>query len=106
MAYQTVFNKAKSIIREDTCIKFYNKTKPLYLETDASGVRLRADLLQTRSGRSCPRDKAPANIILKSITPVSKSLLCTEKRYINIEIEAIGKLYESKSSIITALQDR
>ena len=36
--------------------KSFDETKPLYLETDASGVGLRASLLQTRNYTSCPRD--------------------------------------------------
>ena len=38
-AYQKLFDKAKSIITEDVCMKFYDGTQPLYLETDASGIR-------------------------------------------------------------------
>ena len=60
-------------------MKFYNETQPLYLEADASAVELRAVLLQTRNGKSCPRDKAPDNSILRPIAFVSKSLSCTEK---------------------------
>ena len=38
--YQQLFEKAKSFIKVDVCMKFYNDTKPLYLETDASGIGL------------------------------------------------------------------
>ena len=65
--YQKLFDKAESIIKEDVCMQFYDKTQPLYLETDTSGVRLGAALLQTRYGTSCPRDKAPNNSILRSM---------------------------------------
>ena len=30
----------------NACINFYNETKPLYLQTDASGIGLGAALLQ------------------------------------------------------------
>ena len=40
--YQKLFDKTKSIMKEDVCMKFYDKTQPLYLETDASGVELKA----------------------------------------------------------------
>ena len=40
-----MFEKAKAIIK-DVCMKFYNETKPLYIERDASGVGLRVVLLQ------------------------------------------------------------
>ena len=41
-AYQKMFDKAKAIIKEDTYMKFHYKTKPLCIETDASGVGLGA----------------------------------------------------------------
>ena len=46
-------------------MKIYDETQPLYLETYAFGIRLTAALLQTRSGTSCPRDKALDNNICK-----------------------------------------
>ena len=72
--YQKLFDKAKSITKEDACMKLYNETQPLYLETDASGVGLVTTLLQTRSGTSSPRDKAPDNRILRPIVFANKSL--------------------------------
>ena len=56
------WKKPKSIIKEGACMKFYNETQPLYLETETSGVRLEAALLQARSGTSCLRDKATKTI--------------------------------------------
>ena len=49
-------------------MKFYEEMKPLYLETDAWGVGLRAGLLQRREGMSCCGDN------------VSKSLLAAKKK--------------------------
>ena len=46
-SYQSLFAKAKLLIKSDMCLKFYDDTKPLYLETDASGVGLGAALLDT-----------------------------------------------------------
>ena len=66
--------KAKSIIKEDACMEFYDETQPLYLETDASRVGLKAALVQTRNGRSYPRDKIPDNSIHRPIAFVSKGL--------------------------------
>ena len=88
--YQKSFDGLKSIIIADACMEFYNKTKPLYLETKASGVGLGANLLQTRKGTRCPRDIAPDSNILWPIESASKSLSSTKKRYNNIEREALG----------------
>ena len=65
--YKKLFDKAKSIITEDSCMKFYDETQPLYLETDASGIGLRTSLLHNRSGTSCQRNKAPDNSILRPL---------------------------------------
>ena len=35
-------------------MKFYDETKPMYVETDASGVTLGAALLQTRENSIVP----------------------------------------------------
>ena len=43
-----IFDKAKSVVREDTCMKIYYETEPLYIGMDASGVGLRAALLQKK----------------------------------------------------------
>ena len=75
------------------CIKFYNKTKPLYLETDMSGIGLGATLLQTRDGTTCPKDIALDNTFLRPIIFASKSLTSVECRYSNIEREALGILH-------------
>ena len=37
---QQLFDKAKSLIKAEMCMKFYDDTKPLYLETDVSGIGL------------------------------------------------------------------
>ena len=65
MTYQKLF--------EDACMRFYDETKPLYLETDTSAVGLGAGLLQAKSSTSCPTDEAPANSILRPIAFTSKS---------------------------------
>ena len=43
-----MFEEGKAMIKEDTCMKFYDETKLLYTETDAFLVGLGAALLQTR----------------------------------------------------------
>ena len=77
--YQKIFNIAKSIIKEDECIKFYDDTQLLYIEMDASGVGLGATFLQMRSNTSCPMDEAPDNSTLRPIAFASKSLIAAEK---------------------------
>ena len=57
----------------------YDETKPLHFETDASGVGLRAGLLQKRNSTSCPRDMAPDNNIHRPIIFASKSIQCREE---------------------------
>ena len=73
-SYQQLFNKAKSLIKEEMCMKFYDDTKLLYLETDASVVSLGAALLQLRDNMNCPKDTAPDNTMLCPIVFASKSL--------------------------------
>ena len=77
-SYQQLFDKAKSLIKAEMCVKFYDDTKLLYLKTDASGVGLGAALLQLRDNTNCPKDTAPDNTILHPIIFVSKSLTGVE----------------------------
>ena len=88
-SFQSIYDKTKSLLKTDACMKFYDETKPLYLETDASGVGLGANLLQTRDG-------APDNTILQPIAFTSKSLTSTEHRYSNIERKALCILHGLK----------
>ena len=69
-----MFEEVKEIIKEDACIKFYDETKPLNIETDASGVGLGAALLQTRDNMTCHRDEVPDNSTLIPIAFARKSL--------------------------------
>ena len=62
--YQQLFDKAKSLIKVEMCMKFYDDTKLLYLKTDGSDVGLGAALLQLRNNMNCPKDTAPDNTIL------------------------------------------
>ena len=58
VTYQKLLDNAKPIITEDVCMKFYDETQPLYLERDASGIWLRADLLQTRTLYKLPKTQS------------------------------------------------
>ena len=78
VSYQQLFDKAKLLIKVEMCMKFYDDTKLLCLETDASGIGLGAALLQLRDNMGCQKDTAPDNTILHPIAFVSKSLMGTE----------------------------
>ena len=98
--------QTKLLIKSDMCMKFYDDTKPLYLETDTYGVGLGAALLQTQEGTTCQKDTIPDNTILCPIAFASKSLTVTELRYSNIEKEAPGILHELENAIIIVLQGK
>ena len=72
--YQNTFEEANTFIKEDACMKFYDETKPFYIETNASEIGLGAVLLQTRDNMSSHRDEAPDNSILRPTAIGSKSL--------------------------------
>ena len=93
--HQTLFNKAKSLIKVDMCM-FYGNTKPLYLETEVPRVGLGAALLQMHEGTACQKDIAPDNVTVCPIAFASKSLTGAEHRYSNIEREALGILHGLK----------
>ena len=58
--------------------EFYDDTKPLYLETDASRVSPGAALLQLHDNTMCHKDMVPDNTILHPIAFASKSLTVAE----------------------------
>ena len=78
---------------EDACMKFYNASRPLYLEAEALGVGLRARLLQKWDDMKCTCDAVPDNETLHLISYESRSLLSTDLHYSNIECEALGILH-------------
>ena len=74
-------------------MKFYDDTKTLYLETDASGEGLGAALLQLCDNTARQRDVVPDNASLRPVTFTSKSLTGAACRYSNIEQEMLGILH-------------
>ena len=66
------YDEAKSLIEDNVCMKFYDETTSLNLDTDASGIGLSTILLQTRDGMTCLRHTAPDNTILRPIMFASK----------------------------------
>ena len=77
-------------------MKFYDDTKPLYLETDTSRVGLGVALLQMHEGTACQKDVAPNNATLHPIVFAGKSLTAAEHRYSNVEREALSILHGLK----------
>ena len=88
-SYQSLFYKAKLLIKSDMCMKFYDDTKPLYLEK----MHLSAALLQTLEGATFQKDTVSEKTILCPIAFASKSITGAEHRYSNIEREALGILH-------------
>ena len=56
--YQNLYDKANNIIKKNETMAFYNEKQQLYLETNASDVRLGASLLQAWDWMWFPRDEA------------------------------------------------
>ena len=92
-SYQTLFDKDNSLINNDAWMKFYDETKPLFLETDVSRSGLGVALLQTRDELTCPRDIVPDNTIHRPIAFANKSLTSMEHRHSHIKREALGILH-------------
>ena len=55
-------------------MKFYNTARPLHLENNASGVGLKARLLQVKDVMNCGHDIIPDNAKLCPTVFASKSL--------------------------------
>ena len=79
--------------KKDAYVKFYDAPRSLHMESDASGISLRAGLLQVRNGMTCGSDKGPNNATQPLIAFVSKSLLITQCYCNNMECEALGMLH-------------
>ena len=92
-SYQQLFNNMKSMIKAEVCLKYYDDSKPLRLETDASRVSLGAALLQLCDNTICQKGVAPDNITFHPIAFASKSLTGAEQRYSNIKCKAPGILH-------------
>ena len=105
-SYQQVFDKAKSLIKMEVCMKLYDDTKLLYLETDASGVSLGAALLQLHDNTACQKGIAPDNTVLHPIAFARKSLTGTEQRYSNTSMKPLEYYMALRSFTITVLAER
>ena len=105
-SYQQLFNKAKSLIKVAVCMKFYDDTKLLYLETDASGISFRAALLQLCNNTDYQKVMAPDNTILCPITFSSNSLTGAEQRYITLNMRHLEYYMDWSNYIITVSAER
>ena len=82
-SHETNFLKLKDIITRDSCFMYFNSSKPVTLQVDASQVGLGGVLLQEdNNGRQRP------------VAFTSKSLSPAEKRYANIEREMLAVVCE------------
>ena len=82
--YYDLYDKAKRLITMDACMKFYDTSKPFYIETDASGTGLGASLLQMSEDVNCRHDE------VMDICPIAfarKILSSMEWWYSDIEME-------------------
>ena len=76
-SYQDLFDRAETLYKKDTCMKFYKKTRLLYLGTDASRVGLGTGLLQIGHDMNCTHDQAQYNVMTHSFHQY-KLILCRE----------------------------
>ena len=63
-----ISQKPKILIKKDAFVKFYDETKTIYIETNASGVSLRAGMLQVRDTMNCTRYELPDNTLHRPTT--------------------------------------
>ena len=94
------FNKAKTLMNKDCYLCFYNPNKSLFIETDASKVRLGRALLQTEKDLKeyeIEYYTLPMLFQLKAVMYASKSFMSTEQNYSNIGLEALGVLNSLKN---------
>ncbi len=75
--HQTAYEELKALISADTCLQYYDTTKPTILEVDASQKGLGACLIQNN----------------KPIAFASKSLSEAQSHYSNIERETLALVY-------------
>ena len=98
--HEQAFQRIKSAVCESTLLSYYDKTKPIFIEVDASGQGLGAVLLQGNVSSEELKQASPTDgkylkfrNRLKPIAFASKSLSEAEQRYSNIERELLGVVW-------------
>ena len=81
-SHETHFQKLKDTITSDSCLMYFNSSKPVTLQVDASQVGLDGVLLQEHNNGS-----------QRPVAHASKSLSPAEKRYANIEREMLAVVW-------------
>ena len=93
--HQKAFELIKNCISESTVLKFFDPSKPVFIECDASKKGIGAVLLQPADDNyiryPTDSDQIPSN--LKPVLFSSKSLTSTESNYSNIERELLGVVH-------------
>ena len=62
--YQELYNKAKTTIKEDACMKIYSEHESLYLETVISGNRSQSSVTPGTGWGSLLTSKVPYSTVL------------------------------------------
>ena len=98
--HEQAFQKLKNAVCESTLLSYYDKSKPIFIEVDASGQGLGAVLLQgcvsneeLKQASQTDGKYLKFRNILKPIAFASKSLSEAEQRYSNIERELLGVVW-------------
>ena len=73
--YQNLYERVKKVIKKVACMKLYEASRPLYVETDVLDVSFGARLLQVGDSMNCKHDKVPDNAKLYPTAFASKSPL-------------------------------
>ena len=98
--HEQAFQKLKNAVCESTLLSYYDKSKPIFIEVDASGQGLGAVLLQGNVSNEELKQASQTDgkylkfrNKLKPIAFASKSLSEAEQRYSNIERELLGVVW-------------
>ena len=78
--YQVTLDKLKSLVCEDTTLRYFNTKKPVTIQVDASSKGLGATLIQ---------DDGPVTFASKALTP-------TEQHYVNNERELLACIFSAE----------